>query len=95
MNSNGLPALKSFWIFLNSDKGVHSASLLRKAHFEAEYIGCQACERLLSHICFTDLASEIFRLSCYNTRWSILKLPVEIHIGMCSKWSTVLGTVTE
>lgn len=35
--------------FLNSDKGVHSASPLQKEHFEREYMGCQARGMLLSH----------------------------------------------
>lgn len=71
--------------------GFYSASFLQKEHFKREYMGCQACGRLLSHLWFTDLASEIFRISLYNTGCSVLKLLIEIHIGLCSKWSTSIG----
>lgn len=75
VNSNGAPELNSL-CFLNSNKGVHSASLLQKEHFLGKYMGCQACGRLLSHIWFTDLASEIFRFLYYSTGWSVSKLLV-------------------
>lgn len=87
MISNGLSALKFFCIFwIVIRESIQPLFYRRK--ILREYMGCQACGRLLSHIWFSDLASEIFRLSHYNTGWSILKLLVEIHTGMCSKWST-------
>lgn len=87
VNSNRLPMLKSFCILWIA-RGIHSASRIQKEHLERDTIGCQTCGRLLSHIWFTHLALEIFGLTHYSMRWSILKLLVEIHIGMYSEMST-------
>lgn len=88
VNSKGLLTLKPFCFFWIAVRGVHSASLMQKEHLERDTMGCQTCGRLLSHIWFTHLALEIFRFPRYSMGWSILKLLVEIRIGICSERST-------